>query len=396
MGILILRSSASASSAEADWIERSTGANVIWSADFRDPTHWSRWVFGDEAGLSLSRIAGDGILGEGCLQHQCTPTILPDGGFARPLKPCNGNGTTIPHDINNAGLYHDGTTVLNSSDASSVYVNGRGGFFGHSSYHSDPNWDNATLHPSPYQAYIGTDYWVQFRVKFSANRFTDGETDGKIAMTHLTYSTTPRSEIVLYCTTSYGSKWIQMYTGAGGRHDLGGGYPTNPDGSSIQPGGVKAATCLYGIGASAGDPAFCTLWSADEWCTVLMHIIPGTIDTTDYTNQVAHRNTGVELWIAPQSRIDSMGSSAYILVQSKLDYALVQDAQPYSGGFEPDKYGSSPQTVSGYGQPYGGAIFALNAFNGGASLRPSVQSEGWYQRYDQVICSTASIPCPAV
>jgi hypothetical protein len=320
---------------------------------------------------------------------------LPDGGFARPLKPVNGNGTSIPHDINNAGLYHDGTIVLNASDALNVYVNGRGGFFGHPDYHSDPNWDNTTLHPNPYKAYIGYDYWVQYWVRFSPNRFTSGETDGKIAMFNLTYNTTPRSEIVNYLRTDYGTRWINLYTGAGGRHDLSGGYPSETTGDSIQPGGVKAATCLYGIGDSAGDPAFCSLWPVDEWCSVLMHVIPGHV-APDYSNPPAYRDTGVQMWIAPNSRIASLGSSAYIKVFDKLDFAIYEDPQPYSGGFEPDKYGSVPQTVNGYGQPYGAAIVAMNGFNGGASLRPSVQVGGWYHEYDQIIASVNSIPCPSV
>lgn len=393
---ILRRSSGASTGAMADWVTRSTGPGVIWAHRFESPSTWDRWVHGDQSGLSLSRIPNDGILGDGCLQHRCTPTILPDGGFARPLKPCNGNGGNIPHDINNAGLYHDGTTVVDSAGAENVYVNGRGGFFGHSSYHLNPAWDNTTLHPPPYRAYIGTDYYVQFRFKPSFNRFTAGETDGKIAMAHLTYSSTPRSEIVVYARTNFGTKWFNAYTGAGGRHDLGAGYPSNPDGTSIQPGGVKEATCLYGIGEAAGDPANCWCWTPGEWHTVLMHIVPGTIDPVEYGNTLAHRNTGLEVWIATQSRINTLGTNAYQLVQRKMDYALFQDPQPYSVGFEPDKYGSSPQTVNGYGQPYGGAIIALNAFNGGEFLRPSVQPEGWDQRYDQPIASTQFIPCPAV
>jgi hypothetical protein len=265
----------------------------------------------------------------------------------------------IPGDINRPGL-PVGPAITNN--VTSVFNNMTGGHFGHSSYHAG----------SPGQ-FVGTDYYVQYRVKFHPNRFNPEEPIGKMLMLVTNY-VTPMQEIVTSVRTDYGGGWYFMYTSVGSSfNSFLDSSQQQTGGASLQPGGAYNDTCKVGIGNQAGNGTACFKWPTNEWVTVLIHVIPGRqYVVANVTNQSNPRDTGIEVWIARS------GQTSYTKIWEKFDYVWF---------YQSEYFGGAPQ-------PFGWNWLNFSPFTGGAVAVPSVN--GWYHRHDQVIFSNQFIPCPQV
>jgi hypothetical protein len=340
-------------SAQADWTSRSTAAGVIWAHRFTDDASVNKFIVGDLTAAKpfVFRVPNDGIMGDGCLCIDTPAGKTQTGSWGRPMQP-------IPGDINRPGL----PVGSDFAQVTPQFNNWRGGFFGHSSYASQ--WPGQM---------IGTDYYVQYRVKFHPNRFNSNEPSGKMLMLVTNY-TTPSQEIVVQALTDYGGGYYRMYTSVGSSFNS---FLSNPQGApmgaSIQPGGPYAATCVIGQGQLGKAFSNCFVWPTNEWVTVLMHVIPGRQNVNSNLADPANpHDTGIEVWVA------RTGQTSYTKIWDKKDYVWHFDNN-YLGGEQ---------------MPFGWNWLNFTAFTGGAVAVPSVA--GYYHRHDQVIFSNQFIACPTV
>lgn len=341
-------------SGEADWSARSSGPGVVWAHRFRDAASVDKFIVASdmaEAKRYIYRTADDGVLGDGCLTIDTPAGQAQAGSWGRPMQPISG-------DINRPGL----PTGPAFSQVTSAFVNWRGGFFGHSSYHT--RWPGQ---------FLGTDYYLQYRVKFHPNRFNANEPSGKMLMLVTNYST-PSQEIVVQALTDYGGGYYRMYTNFGNSFN---GFLSGPQGApmgaSIQPGGAFASSCVIGEAKLGKGYNNCWVWPTNEWVTVLMHVIPGRQCVTQSLNDPANpRDTGIEVWVA------RAGQTSYTKIWDKRDYVWFYDNN-YLGGEQ---------------MPFGWNWLNFTAFTGGSVAVPS--TSGYYHRHDQIIFSTEFIPCPLV
>ncbi len=347
-----------AGNALADWNSRSTGAGVVWAQRFTQLSDVQRYLIaGDlnQAKLYCNFVANDGIIGDGCLSLDTPAGQAQVGSWGRPMRPITG-------DVNKAGLPVYAQTLDSASTTVNVFSNMKGGFFGNADYkNAAPN------------DFVGTDFYLQFRVKFSANRFKSNEPNGKMLMLVTGYQT-PDQELVLQARTDYGGAWYTMYTNTSTGFNSSLNNPqsaSGTQGSSLEPGGPYDSTCIEGTAPDGTNKCF--LWPTNEWLTVLIHVIPGHQYTVADINSTANKkDTGLEVWIA------RAGATTYTKIWSKLDYVW--------------QYGVSYQ--DGTPQPNGWNWLNLTAFTGGNAGVPSVN--GYYHRHDQLIFSTQFIPCPQV
>ena len=372
--------------AEVDWQLRSTGADVVWAERFPTETDALRHVAASTSATLDDNVfvPDDGVIGDGCLSQITPAGETYSGSWGRPLGP-------IPGDINNAGLpiapiVQSNPTWFTTPSLTSVgRVNYRGGQFGH------PDYLLGGLGCPYYPAdgdFIGHDFWVQFRIKFSVGRWTDPtEPGGKICNIEQNHSN-PRQEIVLSSGNAavntsvspgqvvgppppYGSGWLEAYS------DYGNNQPrtfNSENGHTEIQNGEWGPTCYEGtspIGwnSTTPGPKGCFCWPEGVWITVLQHVTPGHVQTAD---------TGYSVWV-DWDQANNQKSNTYIPIHSINNWSLFFGTNSY---------------VNEDPQPYGYNYMALLAFNGGANQVPS--TNGYYHRIDQVICSTSMIPCPQV
>lgn len=340
----------------ADWVARSTANNVVWAQRFTTAQDVDKGKINNVSTVTF--VSNDGIIGDGCVELAVPAGVGGGGSWGRPLAPISG-------DVNRAGLTALSVTITNNSQVTSQFNNMVGGHFGHSSYHA--TWPGK---------FVGTDYWVQYRVKFSANRFNSNEPIGKMLMLVTNYQT-PNQEIVTLMRTDYGGGWYNMYTATGNQFNS---FLTDPQTQagdySWQPGGAYASTCLASAGSNSGNGVACWNWRpTGEWITVLIHVIPGrqyvVANVGDASNP---KETGIEVWVARENDLK------YTLIWRKLDYVWNYDTTVTEGP------GGGPM-------PFGWNWLNFSPFTGGAVAVPSVA--GWSHRHDQVICANKFIPCPA-
>lgn len=344
-----------AGDAQGDWVARSTGPGVIWAHRFNDPATVARFTIAPDLPQAIQyvkHVANDGIMGDGCLSIDSPAGARQYGSWGRPMRPIAG-------DVNKPGL-ELGPTITSAAQANSAFVNMRGGFFGHSEYHT--RWPGQ---------FIGTDYYLQFRVKFHPNRFNADEPMGKMLMFVTGYQT-PQQEIVMRLRTDYGGRWFNMYTSVGTNFNSelndpqGGG-----NGSSLQPGGAFGSTCIQGVAPDGTNK--CYLWPTGEWITVLVHVIPGRQHVSSNLSDPANpKETGIEVFVA------RAGQTTYTKIWDKKNYVWFYDANYVD---------QSPA-------PFGWNWLNFTAFTGGSVAVPS--AHGYYHRHDQMIFSKQFIPCPVV
>lgn len=348
------RSRAAAGDLNADWEDRSTGPGVVWAQRFTSSSDVDRMNISNNANVTF--VPGGGIIGDGCARLNVPAGIGGSGSVGRPLAPING-------DINNAGLTPLAITISNNSQVTSQFNNMVGGHFGHSSYHS--TWPGR---------FVSTDFYLQYRVKFSANRFNSDEPTGKMMMLVTNYQT-PNQELVALARTDYGGGWYFMYTNIGATQLT---DPQDESGdASFEPGGVYDATCVESAGSNAGNGTSCYNYRpTGQWQTILLHLIPGRNRVNGNLNDPANpHETGIEVWVAKD------GETSYRKIWEKFDYVWLYDTGITEGP------GGGPM-------PFGWNWINWSPFTGGPVALPSVN--GWYHEHDQLICSKEFIPCPAI
>jgi hypothetical protein len=423
--------------AEADWITRSTGAGVVWAHDFRtqaevdafrspvsvdavswvntdgigssktlqvlipkglddgyhyvDATSASGWIVRD--GTALSQPASQGqsnadwtwVTGE-TLKAQGK---VADGGWWRPFSAiaATQNGKVASDPAANGTLPVRAWTSQMLADSGRF----RAGYYAHSTYAEQCRTWPAFGGGAQTNAYDGSEFYLQFRVKFgqwragelglaatSANATYQNERypPGKLAFIGVT-GTTPNNEIVLQSLPvdprfeTTGSRH-RMYTNFG---NLALHKTKTVQGQSvevIQPGGAYddgtlAGTCYYDGTNAVRD---CWYWPMEEWVTILVHVIPGRQNAS---HSGTNKDTGVEVWAAragetSYTQIVGVGAAASA---SNDAFAFVYGG---SGGIHPD--------------PVWNAFLPTGYMNNAPSLR------AFYHRFTQIIFSKQFIPCP--
>jgi hypothetical protein len=362
----------------ADWQARSVAPGVVWAHNFErsnevDQFRWQGGI-GSVPNIAQSdgntRWATDGFAGGGCLEIN-----IPAGGTCksswwRPLSAlqANGNGLTAADAGANGTLQRRVWSPSSTFDAS---WNFRNGYWGHSDYHSQyATWQGQS------NVWDGTDFYLQMRVKMPARRWDavfsgpgSANPPGKLLYIDVT-GVTGVQEVLVRSPARYG--WtkgrgaFEIYTSMGNYNQS---YLGDPQGNSTtaarQPGGDFASTCRFGGGAQT-----CWEFPADQWVTLLFHIIPGRHNNIDlysptWFTDAQHKDHGIEVWAA------KTGETSYTKIWSKTNYAWYYD----SNGRHPPAFNAI--APSGY----------MNNVNA---------TTGWYQRYTQMILSKQFIPCPQV
>jgi len=191
----------------------------------------------------------------------------------------------------------------------------------------------------------GSEFWLQFRMKVDPNRYLDGTPRmGKLSFLATTQQTL-NQEIVHQNMRDRRSLW---YTNFGSSPDTGGSMGINS--GSKQPGGDYAE-----CGAQGGTSG-CWLFNGGEWVTFLYHLIPGTD---------GDKNTLFEVFVARQ------GETQYETIFTQMNTI------------------NFSETSTGHPKGY-------NSFQPSNYMNSQATSVAWYQRYDQLIFSHNSIPCPQV
>jgi hypothetical protein len=123
--------------------------------------------------------------------------------------------------------------------------------------------------------------------------------------------------------------FVGGYTGASNTHHFFG----NTEGQVMQPGGDYSDTCIVGRnGAWPDEVGDCFRILPNEWTTFLLHVIPGK-----HVHQWAGwpraadptTGTGIQLWGATQTRIDSMRNAGLVPTYQCIYNRVGVDAYPF-------------------------------------------------------------------
>jgi hypothetical protein len=355
-------------SAESDWVARSTAPGVVWAHDFRNAAEVNnfRLVGGigtDPVGSTstVKHVSSDGITG-GCVEVAVPAGGTSVGGWCRPFSPIT--GASNGRGVNDPGAGGSITPLTWNPNNRNALGEWGAGYYAHKDY-----WNHPTRGPSKGFSFDGTDFYIQARIKMPASRFQSGQPDGKLMMILITgdgpqvgtgQPRTPNQEIVV---KSNPSKLYQMYTNFGNRANS---YLTGIQGASgggaYQPGGAYNSTCVIGNTTTST----CWSWPADEYVTVLIHVIPGHDGGGGDSPTVAgnpNNDTGIEVWVARK------GATAYTKIWDKKDYV-------FSFG-ENDPW------------PLGFNCIAFNAY-----MNDVKSTQAFYHRCAQMIFSKQFIACP--
>ena len=427
------------SAAEADWLARSTDSGVVWAHDFRNieqvtqftiPTgsnpsavshytadgignskvlritipkglddgyHWvandastNGWIVRDGTALSQPAAAASNAdwtwaTGE-TLKAQGK---VADGGWWRPFSAiaATQNGLSAADPAANGTLPVRQWTSAMLADSSRF----RAGYYAHSTYSELCRTWPAYGGAAQTDAYDGSEFYLQFRVKYSEWRH--GELGlaatgaaktyqyeryppGKLAFIGVT-GTTPNHEIVVQSLPVdprfevTGARY-SMYTNFGNLPLYKTKTVQSQSVTVIQPGGdyddgTLAGTCYYDGSNAVRD---CWYWPTNEWVTVLIHVIPGRHNAN---HSGTNRDTGVEVWVA------RTGETSYTKVMG------VAAADIAANTAFPFVYGG----VNGYHPDYAWNSFLPTGYmNNAPSLR------AWTHDFTQIIFSKQFIPCP--
>jgi Putative Ig domain len=355
-------------SAMADWLTRSQGSGVVWAQLFQGQSDVSKYIV--YGGSSLAGIVptytsfnlGGGILGApyGSLL-KTTPAndngaFVGKGSWNKPFSPIAGV------DVNKAG-------VATISDFSQIQDSGVWGNTNLGGYFAQNSTSNT----------IGNEFWIQMRVKFSANRANNAIPYGKFFFITVNNLGTPDQEIVADIDTRYGDAGggpdghVFLYTNGGNAFNSFLGIPQDAGGGSggdsFQPGSTWSSTCsLAGSGSKYFGPSTgnCFCYPMGQWFTLMYHVKPGASHTSLGPQNTA--DTLIECFIAPQ------GATSFTTVFSAYQQMQFQSQD-------------SANTL-------GWNILSCQDFTGGPSEVVSPQT--FTHEWDQIILSTQAIPCPQV
>jgi hypothetical protein len=370
--------SCTAPTGTADWATRSTGPGVVWAHNFEAEAEVRNFLWQNNIGNAPDPGQSDGTAvwdrNDGFAGGGSLSLNVPTGGLSNPawIRPYSAlvagdNGRSVADPAAGGALTR---RKWNHSYGYDQPWNFRTGFYGHQDYHTQyATWQGQS------DVWDGTDFYIQFRVKFSASRWQGGIWNGNEG------SGNPPGKLVFIDTTPVTSyqevvirspaKWswdrstgaFDMYTSHGSYDQSFIGNPQGVGGgtAAMQPNGPGAQCYLGHTGAMD-----CWEWPADEWVTVLFHMIPGhNIDPLPATMaEMTNRDTGIEVWVA------RAGASSYTKIWDKKDYAWYFDSN-----------NTCPP--------------AFNAFKASAYMNNVKSVVGWSQKYTQIIFSKQFIPCPA-
>ena len=350
--------------AAADWAARTNAAGVLWAQRFQSATDVTRWQTADPM-VGQTFESGRGIIsGDGCLRQTVLQRAVAGGGPAiawrRPLQP-------QPGDINQPGVpVGSGASCLSLWNSAIM----------HGIMHPDYNGVPVGS-PARTGIMLGSDLYLQFRVRYSPGHFASGMPYAKMMYVTCNYQD-PSQEYVLRSTSYIGgsdfnraiptmyTSWEQMFNS--GLEDP----QSNGPGFGLKEPGYSA-TC------AANNPAGCWVWPEDQWVTVMLHLKPGhQYGSTTLSSPAndASRDTQIEMYVALP------GATSYTRIFSKLNYVWAFD--------DGSQNGSSPAGR----HPYGWTWMQFNPYTGGNQW--AAQSADSYNEFDQVICSLQPIACPQV
>jgi hypothetical protein len=220
--------------------------------------------------------------------------------------------------------------------------------------------------------YIGTEFYAQFRIKFSAGRFSFSnqmptsklmvfETNYQQVNHRLVLDARLRDQDGSY----YGGPYWASYTAADG-HGSFDNFTWGGPGVNFGTGGDWAGTCQY---PNLG-PGRCAPVREDEWMVVYLHLRPGT-------NLGA--NTVYEMKIAFKEDLAS-GTYRTVLNSSVLDWLY--------------DLGTAYSSASTGVHPGGLNMFEISTFTGGGAITPAPVA--YSTKFDQIIFSLQPIACPTV
>lgn len=398
---LNFRAADAASSASADWAERSTAPGVVKAIDFkespaaiekfilRSPTTPAGWMALDPT---------DGIRGGGALRQFCGAGSRNSHKWPLPFSPfpaSSGSWGELPADIGftrgiggNAG----GVQWPYSGQAPNAtnYHFWRYGLHGHSAYWNTTR-EYAPTTPWEWVQKAGSttrDFYIQVRTKISASLFN---INNLIANNHrgkhvyIDLCGGGAGELVSFSPAehtsgSYVSHRSRFYTYFNG-FDL----EAMRNSNYVQPGSQWAATCQ----ANNATAGMCWDMPEDEWFTLLFHVIPGRQNTNMAASQynpwqsypsATYRDTGLEVWAHKK------GESGYTLIHRRVETT--------PGANDAYAWYYSAVTESNYNGTYGPLgfnEFEINAYMG-SNNDPSEMD--WTRWYDQIIFSHEPIACP--
>ncbi|HZP86609.1 MAG TPA: hypothetical protein VFB54_07290 [Burkholderiales bacterium] len=382
----------------SDWLARSTGSGVVWAhnLDTQSEIDKFRWHASEGAlsGGNLPNLAQaesdgysqvdrltydttDGFAGGGCIN-----ILVPAGSNSdkiawwRPLSALAspGNGKAADDPGANGTLARRTWSPTNNVDAT---FNFQKGYFGNATEQALNGADYA----GNTNVWDGTDFYLQFRCKFSASRFRTDQPQGKLLYIDI-LGGSGEQEVLLRANQKM--SWNQntgafdIYTSFGNHLQSFLGSVQGDTGATTarEPGGAFAATCTFGAGVQT-----CFEWPADTWVTVLVHVIPGqnayrTVgfdpgDQATWTS--APKDAGLQVWVAPQ------GQPTYTKIWDKTDYIWIYSSSDIDVGNR-NPAGFNAVAVRAY----------INSFDG------SHASVDFTHKYTQFVLSKNFIACPQV
>lgn len=359
---------------QADWTARSTGPGVVWAHNFDSAAEVGAFRIVAGHGNDPTNVTNstclwddtDGFAGGGCLSCSVPTGGTSSGYWNRPMSAllAGSNGRTV--DDSAAG----GSLTLRKYDPTSTGQdwNFYGGYYGNPAIQAAyPTWQGQS------GIWDGSEFWLQFRAKISASRWTPGNPNGKLLFIDVT-GLTGSQEIIIRSENVQGASGYRyyktnpflMYTSQGSEPNS-----TLDVNGEVQPGGPYATTCKT---STFGVANACWEWPPDEWVTVLVHMIPGRDNDAYYganynspLSSWPYHDTTLEAWVA------RLGQTTYTKVYE--NFALALD-----------------YNTSGHHPPAYNKIGPAAYMNSGATPQPAVA--GWSQKFAQIVFSKQFIPCP--
>lgn len=368
-----------------DWQARTSGPGVLWAQRFQSAeTDIQGWQHSSTSYDPTRQqfIAGAGVIpGDGALRQIYRGGEDWGGGswrWCRPIQPMVG-------DINQPG-------VATLAKQPSYY------WFQNQVIASVMHTDYQSAHGSPSRTgpFLADDIYFQMWIKLSTGRTLDSNAPGgKLVMLESAYQNTS-NEMVM--TIGPGSRRIgSLYANKGSGFNSGLEDPQGSGGSNSgrrQPGSTytipsgalagqsSANVCTFDNGQTYGWNNACWTWPEDEWVNWLIRFKPGHQYITTPVESASNdpvRDTVITTWAATAT--DIAAGRGYTRIHHKTDYVWEYDNALRFGP-------SSPY------QPYGINWFSLNHFTGGNNW--VITPLTFWHQFDQIICSTQPIACPAV
>lgn len=415
---------AAGTSEAADFAKRAGGVSVIWAHNFASASEVNQFRYlngqGQDPAGAFSQDTtwdpADGYGGGGALVITVRSNIGDaDSSWWRPFGALGagqpgpsggvGNGLTTPDPAAN-GTVRRHATAWNSSDTTAAYRWQTDMYGNPADMAANPYWNeggaNGTAPTSgPTNVWEGQDFWLQFDCKVSASRWTLGNVSGKLAFIN-TMGLTGTQEILLrsiapgdpgnsplnFSTT----QGFVMYTSQGKEGNSvvlqnfqGIDYPA---GKVIEGGPTSPFTATCTIG-NEHNPGACWEFPANQWFTLLIHVVPGR------NNDTFSGNGNLATWPNHDMLIEAWkwqtGDTDYVSIFQNDALAWDYWTSPQSGGSGQTHYTAGDTGVTTYLAP---------GFNGwqpsgymNANQQPA-SPVGFQQRFRSNILSKDYIPPP--